>query len=60
MIAQTLHEYKVDPRDAFERAGLDFDQLGSRGAYFSQNTITRLWNLSEQLTNDPYFGIKAV
>jgi len=57
LIAKAIDSYGLDSADLFARCRLDHTRLRDPGARFSYAGVTRLWDLAEQVTRDPGFGL---
>ncbi|MCI0505709.1 MAG: AraC family transcriptional regulator [Gammaproteobacteria bacterium] len=60
LIAETLKSYGVDYRQLFRQAGMDAAHLSDQNARFDFFSVTRLWDLALEKTQDPCFGLVAV
>lgn len=60
LIAETLKSYSVDYRKLFREAGMDPAHLSDQNARFDFLSVTRLWDLALEKTQDPCFGIVVV
>ncbi len=59
-IAKTLDLYGVDPEDVFNKAGLDFQTIGSNpDARVDVEKLTVLWRLAVEKTGDDCFGLRV-
>lgn len=59
MIAKAIDSYGHDSRELFHRAGLDHDRLTQPLARFSYGAIQRLWQIAQETTGDPCFGLRV-
>jgi AraC-like DNA-binding protein len=59
LVAKALEAEGQDSRALFERADLDPDKLSDPDARYPVEGMCRLWRLSAQVTDDPYFGLKV-
>lgn len=60
LIAETLKSYGVDYRKLFREAGMDPAHLSDQNARFDFLSVTRLWDLALERTQDPCFGLVTV
>ncbi|WP_455206999.1 AraC family transcriptional regulator [Kaarinaea lacus] len=60
LIAETLKSYGVDYRKLFREAGMDPAHLSDQNARFDFLSVTRLWDLALEKTQDPCFGLVTV
>jgi AraC-like DNA-binding protein len=58
-IARALQSRGQDPAPLFARAGLDVAALREPEARYPVRTITRLWRLAVEKTQDPCFGLEV-
>ena len=56
---RALESYGLDPAVLFERAGLDAKKLYDANARYPDSHLYKLWLLSVEATQDPYFGLKV-
>jgi AraC-like DNA-binding protein len=59
IIWRALEARAIAPRPVFDRAGVDGSQLHDAGARIPLTTMTRLWELAVEVTQDPCFGVSA-
>jgi AraC-like DNA-binding protein len=57
LIAKGLESLGLDADALFRMAGLDPEKLRVPGARFNQAAVIKLWQIAEQASHDPYFGI---
>ncbi|WP_455221319.1 AraC family transcriptional regulator ligand-binding domain-containing protein [Kaarinaea lacus] len=60
LIAETLKSYSVDYRKLFREVGMDPAHLSDQNARFDFFSVTRLWDLALERTQDPCFGLVVV
>jgi len=60
LIAETLKAYGVDYRKLFREVGMDPAHLSDQNARFDFPSVTRLWDLALERTQDPCFGLVTV
>jgi AraC-like DNA-binding protein len=60
LIAETLKSYGVDYRKLFREAGMDPVHLSDQNARFDFFSVTKLWDLAMEETQDPCFGLVTV
>lgn len=58
LIAKGLESLGLDADEVFRQAGLNPEKLRIPGARFNQAAVIKLWQIAEQASNDPYFGIR--
>lgn len=60
LIAETLKSYGVDYRKLFREVGMDPAHLSDQNARFDFLSVTRLWDLALEKSQDPCFGLVVV
>lgn len=58
-IARTLESESLNPADAFNVAGLDYNQSRDPNARFPVSGMTRLWHAAVEMTGNPAIGLKV-
>ncbi len=59
LIARALDAHGYDSKRLFRQAGLDHARLGVSGARHPYTAVCRLWELAEEVTGDPGFGLEV-
>ncbi|WP_455200069.1 AraC family transcriptional regulator, partial [Kaarinaea lacus] len=60
LIAESLKSYGVDYRKLFREVGMDPAHLSDQNARFDFFSVTKLWDLALEETQDPCFGLVTV
>jgi AraC-like DNA-binding protein len=60
LIAETFKSYGVDYRQLFRQTGMDPAHLSDKNSRFDFFSVTRLWDLALEKTQDPCFGLVLV
>jgi AraC-like DNA-binding protein len=60
LIAETLKSYGVDYRKLFRKVGMDPTHLADSNARFDFLSVTKLWDMALEETQDPCFGLVTV
>lgn len=58
LIYELLEQQGLNSKQMFAKAGLDVAEIVDSGAQFSQDGLTRLWQLASQVTDNPAIGLE--
>lgn len=59
LIARTLEDYDINPRELFDKAGIDVASIDDPSGRFPAHNMQALWRLVLDATKDECFGIAA-